>query len=344
MAKRIRLSDDAGVTFSTLPGNTGELRNEAGEIVDTIFGQDFNSTQPGLIGWSISSNALYKGFAGYVATIKRQGVSTVMTSESMTVTAGLEYQIDAIARQIWDRAVTLVINDDGAPVAEVDIESIDYLFGRVTFIPGYVVTGAITVTGAFFPTTDLCGANSFTLTQTAAGVDTTDMCLASGNGGYRIFDYGLKQVALEMSGFYSAIYGYLALLQGRTELIIEINPDGSNESVCRGFFRIVSESESGNVGDPEEQSISFQLSVPDEDLLYRPFTWNHAVTTTLNPSVRIALEAWENSDDITAQYLPDGTTGEGGIVLVTELSLTGGLEVMNEFSVQLQGSGPSAAV
>jgi len=344
MAKRIRLSDDSGTSWNTLPGNTGELRNEAGEIVDTIFGQDFQSTQPGLIGWSITSNALYKGFAGYVATLKRQGATTAMTDEAMSQTTGQEYQIDASARQIWDRSVTPTFEDNGVAVAVSNIESIDFLFGRVTFASGYVVTGPVTVTGSFFPTSDLCGANSFTLTQTAAGVDTTDMCLASGNGGFRIFDYGLKQLNLEMSGFYNGTYGYLADLRARNELIIELNPDGSNQSVARGFFRITAESESGNVGDPEEQSVTFQLSVPDEELLYKAFTWNHAVTSTLNEAVKIALTAWEESTVIDAQYLGNGTSGEEGNVIVTEITLAGGLEVMNEFSVQLQGSGTPSTV
>lgn len=345
MAKRIRLSDDSGTTYYTLPGNTGELRNEAGEIVDTIFGQDFQSTQPGLIGWSITSNALYKGFAGYVATIKRQGTTTAFTGESTTqVGATQTYQIDDATRQIWDRSVALSVLDNGGAVAAADIESIDYLFGRVTFDSGYSVTGPVTVTGSFFPTTDLCGANSFTLTQTAAGVDITDMCTAQGNQGHRVWDYGLKNVSMEMSGFYNLSYGYLAQLQSRSEWIIEINPDGGGESVARGFFRTTAQSQSGPVGEPEEESVTFKLSVPDDDLLETPFKWVQSGSTTLNQAVQIALTAWQDSVAIDAQYLGNGTAGEEGSVIVTEISLSGGLEAMNEFSVTLQGTGQTTTV
>ena len=339
MAKRIRLSSDGGTVFYTLPGNSGELRNEAGEIVDTVFGQEFQSTQPGLIGWSITSNALYKGFAGYVATIKRVGTSTAIVGGGMTLVTGKTYRITNAAHTIWDRNATLTVKDNAVTVAASNIESIDFLYGRVTFAAAYTVTGPVTVDFNYFPTTALCGANTFTLTQTAEAVDTTDMCLAQGNGGYRVFEYGLKSVGLEMSGFYNLAAGYLALLQSRAELIIEINPDGSNESVCRGFFRCTSEGLSGAVGNPEEESVSFALAVPDEELLYKPFRWSHTTTTTLNQAIRIALDAWETSDTIDAQYLPNGTTGVEGQVIVTEVSLTGGLEAMNEFSVQLQGLG-----
>ena len=65
VAKRVRLSDDAGSNWYTLPGSTAELRNEAGEIPDTVFGQVFASAEVGLIEGMITSNALYKGFAGY---------------------------------------------------------------------------------------------------------------------------------------------------------------------------------------------------------------------------------------------------------------------------------------
>lgn len=344
MAKRIRLSDDSGTTYYTLPGNTGELRNEAGEIVDTVFGQSFGSTQPGLIGWSITSNALYKGFAGYVATIKRQGTTTAFTTEAHSqVGATKTYQIDDATKQIWDRSVTFTVFDNAVDQT-AEVESIDYLFGRVTFKSSYTVTGPVTVTGSYFPTSDLCGANTFTLTQTAEGVDTTDMCTANGNGGYRVMDCGLKSVSLEMSGFYSLAYGYLAQLQARGEWIIEINPDGSDLSVCRGFFRTTAQSQSGPVGEPEEESISFQLNVPDDDLLETPFKWVHSGSTTLNQAVRIAIAAWQDGTTIDAQYLSNGTAGEGGSVVVTEISLSGGLEVMNEFAVTLQGTGATTTV
>ena len=67
MPKTVDLSDDNGVQWHSLPGGTGELTSEAASIDDTIFGQTYQSNQPGLIGWTVTANGLYKGFAGYVA-------------------------------------------------------------------------------------------------------------------------------------------------------------------------------------------------------------------------------------------------------------------------------------
>ncbi len=344
-AKRIRISSDGGTVYNTLPGNSAELRNEAGEIVDTIFGQPFSSSEAGLIGWSIATNALYKGFAGYVATIKRQGATTAMADEAMNQVAATQtYEVTDTTRQIWDTAVALSVLDNGVAVATTDIEDIDYLYGRVTFDAAYVVTGPVTVTGSFFPTIDLCGANSFTLTQTAEGIDETDMCLASSNGGYRIFDYGLRTVNMELSGFYRAIYGNLAQLQSRDVVVIELNPDGGGNTVARGFFRLTQQSQSGDVGALEEESLTYQLNVPDVNLLSTPFRWNHSAGTNLNQAVRDSMDAWEQGNELNVQYLHDGSNGQEGLAIVTEMSLTGGLEVMNEFSVTLQGTGISTPV
>lgn len=344
-AKRIRLSDDDGSTYSTLPGNSAELRNEAGEIVDTIFGQNFQSSESGLIGWTVSSNALYKGFAGYVATLKQQGTSTAMTDEAMSqVGSTSTYEIDDAAKNIFDRGTALTVSDDGSAVAASNIKEINYLFGTVTFIDSYTVTGAVTISGNFFPTASMCGANSFTLTQNAEGIDNTDLCKAQTNGGYREFEYGLRQVALELSGIYSAANGNLAKLTSRETYIIELNPDGSNDSVARGYFRMGSQGQSGNVGALEEEGISFVLNVPDDETVATPFAWSHTSTSTINAAIKMAIDAWEAGTFLKVQYLPDGSTGIEGDTVITEISLSGGLEAMNEFSVNLQGTGATSTV
>ncbi len=342
-AKRVRLSDDSGSTWYTLPGNAAELRNEAGEIVDTIFGQDFQSNEVGLIGWSITSNALYKGFAGYVCTIKIVGSATSAAAAAMSLVSGKTYQITNAAHRVWDRSAGVVVYDNAVDHTD-DVASIDYLFGRVTFASGYTVTGPVTVDIDWFATSAVGGAKGFTLTQTAEAVDNTDLATAQGNSGHRTFQYGLKTVSLETTGIYSSANANLSKLTGRGEYIIEINPDGGGDSLCRGFFRLTSQGQSGNVGELEEESLSWMLNVPDDDLLARPFGWLYSGSTTLNQAIQIAIDAWENSTIIDAQYLPNGTTGRSGDVLVTEVSLSGGLEVMNEFSVTLQGTGATAAV
>ncbi len=83
-AKSILLSAD-DITYYLLPGSSGELAKQAGSLDDTIFGQSFKSAQPGVIGWSITTDAVFKGYPGYVCSIKKPGTAVVMTTEACTL-------------------------------------------------------------------------------------------------------------------------------------------------------------------------------------------------------------------------------------------------------------------
>lgn len=342
--KRIRVSDDDGTTYYTMPGSTGEMSYESNDIDDTVFGQNFKSGQPGLVNWSISSNAYYKGFAGYVADIKKiSGTSTAMTNEACSLVSGKTYQVTNAAHRIMDHDTAIVVKDNSVTVSAANIESIDYLFGRVTFISSYSVTGPVTITNAYWTVASVAKGRSFTLTQTSEATQTTTFDEAQSNGACHTFDYGLKTVSLEVGGVFATSNDFQDLVAAREELVIEINPDGAGESVARGFFKAMSQKQSGNVGDLEEETIQFSLSVPAVDLMLRPFGWLHT-STTLTTAVQKALTAWEDETTLKVQYLPNGdlTGGKEGDCLITEISLSGGLEAMNEFSVTYQGTGAIA--
>ena len=167
--KRVDLSDDDGVTFELLPGNTGSFNEDAAAIEDTVFGADFGSEEIGLINWTVEAQAFYKGFAGYLAEIKQAGSTTSFTGESMTLVSGKTFKIDDAPREIFDRALAFTIFDNA--IAETDeVESINYLFGEITFKSSFSVTEPVTIDGSFFPTVNLGKANACTLTQTAANI------------------------------------------------------------------------------------------------------------------------------------------------------------------------------
>jgi hypothetical protein len=343
-AKRIRVSDDDGANFYTLPGNTGEYNNEAGQLDDTIFGQDFSSTQPGLNGWTVSANGLYKGFAGYLATIKKSGTPTTTTGEAMTLVSGKTYQVTNSAKRLMDRTVVPIVKDNAVDHTS-DVESYDYLNGTVTFKSAFTPTTPITMDYTYLPTAVVGCSNEFTLTQSANANDNTCMDTAQGNDGNRTFEYGLKTVSLQLNGIYKSANGFKDLLINRDELIIEINPDGTGKNVARGYFRAVTTGQSGDVGDLEAETITFNLSVPDDAGVVYPFHWYIAASSnTLNVGIQKCLAAWEASDLITVQYLADGTNGIQGDAVITDLTLKGGLEAMNEFTVNFQGSGETTDV
>lgn len=340
-AKTIQVSAD-GITYFTIPGNTGDFSAETNQLDDTLFGVDYSSTQPGLINWSVSANAMYRGFAGYVASVLRNGTSTGTTAEPMTqVGSTTTYRVTDATKRILDKDTTITFKDGGVAIAAAGIESIDYLFGTVTLVaaPG----GAVTFDGSFFPTASLGCSNSFSLTQTSDTTDTTCFETASVNGGFATYRPTLKTVELELNGFYRATNQFYDLLQSRDELVVELNPDGNDQSVARGYFKPVTNSQTGDVGGDESETISFRLSTPDGIV---PFKWVHQTTSTIPDAIKTLLDAWADGEEVYVRYLPEGADGEGrqGEAIVTDISLSQSVDGMSEFSVSLQGTSTAIAI
>lgn len=340
-AKRIQVSNDNGVTFSTLPGATGDMRRELATVGDTIFGQDYGSEDVSIGNWMVTANSFFKGVAGYQANVKKGGTPVVMTSEATALLTGKTYQITNVAHRLMDLATVTVVKD-GAVDQTANVLSIDYLNGTVTFKPTYTVTGAVTITGAYVPTTTIARSRSFTLTQTAAEIDDTDYETARANGGWRTYDPGLKTVRLEMGGIYDASQALQAELAARSVLYIEVNPNNDNNTIFRGFFKRTTLGQSGDVGALEENAAAFNLFVPDGALVERPFGWYFAAGSTLNVAVQKALAAWQNNTGLKVKYLPDGLAGFMGDAIVTEATLANAMDGLNEFRFTFRGSGTPA--
>jgi len=348
-AKKIQISTDGGSTWLDLPGSQGGFSSEAEEIDDTVLGQTFKSNDVGMQGWGISSDGIFKGFSGYLAELKQVGTPTAFTSEAMTLVSGKTYQIDDATKSIWDRSSSsMVIDDNASPVAAADIESIDYLFGRVTFVDSYTPSGSITADGEYFPTAAAGCSNSYNLTMSADAIDTSCFNTAQANDGTRTFDSGLRTVALELTGIYDASEAFKTMLTDRAEIIIEIDPAGDGSSVARGFFKLTTQGQQGAVGALEEETLNFTLSVPDETTnaaVDTPFSWQHTATT-LSPAIVAVLNSWLNElNTYQVRYLPSGAAGQSpldgvqGAFVATDVSLSGGLSNMNTFQMELQGTG-----
>ncbi len=346
MPKQVQISPDGGTTWNNLPGGNANFNAEAEGIEDTIFGQTFESQEVGLIQWGVSADGIFKGFAGYLADLLKVGTPTAMTNESMTVVTGKTFAIDDTAKEIWDRATGLTFEDGGTPITEADILSVDYLFGRVTFTGSYSVSGAITVaTGNYYPMVAIGSANGYSMTMSANAVDESDFETCQANGGYRVFEAGLRTVSLELQGIFNATEATLADLAARNELIVEIDPAGDGSSIARGFFKIMTTGQGGAVGAIEDETVNFQLSVPLDSKVEYVFNWRHT-STTLATSIQNLLTSWLTElNTYNIQYLPQGTAGQSpndgkeGDMVVTDLSLSGGLSNMNVFTVEVRGTG-----
>ena len=350
MAKLVQVSDDSGSNWYTLPGGEGDIVHNGAELNDTVFGKTFQSNETGLIGFSGNGTALYRGFAGYHADLKEiDGASAVFTTEACTLVSGKTFQIDDIAKRLWDKDMSpeLVVFDNAVDHT-ADVIEVDHLFGKITFAAAYSVTTPITITGKSFSTVALAKANSFTLGMTAEAVEDSDYVTVQANGGYRTFDPGLRGVALEVGGIYAIADAFRASLVARTTFLLEIDPVGDGLSICRGFFKLASAAQSGAVGALEDETVSFTLQVPFDDTIVKdpliPFGWQHLPTTTLSTAIQKMTEAWEAESQLDYRYLYDGTNGVSGTGVLTSLSLSGGIDAMNEFSMSFVGNGASVDV
>lgn len=346
MAKEIQISTDGGVTYLTLPGNTGELNREQATLDDTIFGSDFSSIQPGITSWTVSANGFYKGIPGYVATIKKSGTSTAATGESFTVDGGDAqlYHIDDTTKQVWDPSIDVVIFDNSVEVADADIDYLDYLFGSVRFADTYTPTGPITADLNYLPLSAFGKAQTFTLTQSADTEDVTTLDLAQANGGFTVFDYSQLSGELTTEGFWDTTNGIHDLITNRDLLVLELNPDGNADSVARGFFKVTTHGQSADAGATESESVTYSLFVPENPNTLnprRPLSWQHAAGSTLSPVIQNVLNAWLTKAKVDVKYFPEDPSGDGyeGQAVISDVSLEGGIGNMNDFTVDLQGSG-----
>ena len=349
MAKIINISNDGGSSYKNFPGSEGSYNADAEAASDTILVETYDSSEVGLISWTIGTNGIFKGFAGYLAEIKKIGAAVVADGEAMTLESGKTFGITDATKEVWDRSDTVVVYDNAVDKT-ADVLSIDYLFGRITFKDAYSVTTPITVDVSYFPVTQIGGGNSYTLGMTAATKDTSDYVATQANGGFRTFEAGLRSVTLEVGGIFNASEAAMADLAARTELIIEIDAAGDGSSIARGFFKLMNTGQSGSVGAVEDETTQFVLTVPQEDLMEFPFNWRHTATT-LHLSIQYAITSWLTElNTYDMQYLPTGAIGaspndgKSGDVVITDISLSGGLSDMNVFSITAQGTGAVTTV
>lgn len=332
---------DSSPTWRALPAPSGSFSKNGETLDDSIFGANFASIQMGLIDCSISSSALYRGFAGYVATIKKSGTSTSFTTEACSLVSGYTYQIDDTTKRCWDWTKTFTVYNDAVEVSS-SLYTIDFMHGKITFSGAGIPASAdaITVSGYYLPLTTFSSANDISMGMTANTTDQTSFASAQANGGYMSYGYGLKTVNLSLSGFYETSTGIFALLEAREPFVIEICPDGNAKSIARGVFMVTSQDQDGAVGDTETESVEFSSYVGEDvngDAI-TPFNWHHESDTTLSQAIQDVLYAWENNAYLWAQYLPDGTNGAQVKTLVTDCSFSTGVSAMATYAVNLQGT------
>ena len=344
--KRVSVSTDGGTTYRTLPGSAGDFREELATVTDTVFGQDYESQQVSVGQWNVSGNSFFKGVAGYNANIKQQGTPTTMTGEACSLVSGQQYQITNAAHRIISYFDSLTVLDNGVDHT-ANVASVDYLNGLINFATGYVVTGPVTVTGKYVPTTTVARARNLTLNATSTEKDTTVYETARANGGWRTFDYGLRNVNMQVGGVYNVTNGFSAAMAARNAIVIDVAPANDALTFFRGYFTFHNRGQAGNVGALEEETYQLGLWVPDGALVVRPFGWYFSATSTLNLAVQNTIASWQNKTIVNVKYQHDDAiagSGHTGQAIVTEATLSNSFDGQNEFKFGFRGVGAHTAV
>jgi len=167
-----------------------------------------------------------------------------------------QYQVTTAAKQIWDRSLVPTFYGNGTPIAASSVLAYDYLFGKVTF------TGAqstpITMDGKYMPMTLIGGAHGYSITQTADMLDDTDF----EDDGVRSRKYGILDASASLESWDIDEEALAVAMAAREALVLEIRPGGDSGTapICRGWFLVENESNSGGVADLAGKAIGFQLS------------------------------------------------------------------------------------
>jgi hypothetical protein len=336
-AKVVKVGPDLS-TLSTLPGSSGEISIETSENDNTIFGSVFSSTLPGVRDYTFSGNAWFRQTPGFQANVKKSGDPTAVTGVALSQEDGQTYIVDDLSQTPWDWNQSVDIRDDGSLVDPADIESIDYMFGRVTFVDTYTVTGNIEADASYLPLTAIAAANNISVTQNAESVSNSSFNDVQSANGFNTYRSGLKDVSIEVSGFDRTSNTFFDDLKSVEQFVIDVDWEGTGQTLCRGVFTVQSTSQSGDVGENEEFDASFSLFVPENVL---PFSWYFGPNTEATQGMQDIINAWINRTDLSFEYLPNGEGNKGfeGAVVVTDASIETSVDGIGELTLEGQGNG-----
>lgn len=166
---------------------------------------------------------------GYSSTLKITGSTTATTGEACSLVSGKTYQVDNTAKRIIDHTVAITVKDGGVAVSASDIDHLDYLFGKVTFVAGYTPSGPITMDYSYLPLVAVAETKQWKLSVKNKLIDKTSLDSA----GVKQFAAGLG----DASGSFGTLTlptasvgagALIALITSRTQAVVEINLGSGN--------------------------------------------------------------------------------------------------------------------
>lgn len=203
-----------------------------------------------------------QGYKG-VVSISTLGTPTVFTDEATNeIGSTNKHQIVATGKRLWTTEVAIVVKDAGSIVANANIEEINYLFGYVRLASTYTPTGAITVSGSYFPdTVEVEGVHEYSLSLSNDVLDDTDYKNAK-TSNTRSKIAGARDATMSMTLFFTNdttefIEGITA---GATYLVEWKSGDSVNDHTWRAFIVIESNEINGGIDGLEDESITLNIA------------------------------------------------------------------------------------
>lgn len=203
--------------------------------------------------------------AGYASHIYKEGTPTAMVGEALSLVTGKTYRITNRAKRLLDPTVAITVYDNASPVAASNIETIDLLLGKVTFVSGYTVVGAVTMDATYIPLTLVTTVRSFSF-DTDAGLaeNTTFVGSADPAYGYKTRQPTIGDYSLSFTLWDDVTAEFAANVSAGDRLVFVIGPgnDPLASDVEHFRARVIFESfgKSAEVGGLVEDSYSAQGS------------------------------------------------------------------------------------
>lgn len=188
--------------------------------------------------------------AGRKAQVKVSGTAVSFTDEATTSSDDQTYQITATTKRVWDRTVTITVEEDG--VATEESYTVNRLTGAITFDSVDALRGDVTVTGSYLPLSVVGEAFEYSWSGEGDNQDKT----AFGDDYIKRIQ-GLKDFTSSLSKFYVDSTFVDHLTDGAV-VVLEFYVDSSSAYDVRAWAICSSNEISASVDGLVEESIEFE--------------------------------------------------------------------------------------
>jgi hypothetical protein len=195
--------------------------------------------------------------SGHKIELNITGAAIALTDEACTEVSGTVFQITDTAKRVLDPTATFTVDVDAVPEPAANW-TLNRLTGTITFTSSQ--TGStVTIDGTgYLPLSAAGEANSISISNSANNADVTTFASAQASGGYVKRLQQLKDVSIEIGGFYVDETFFDDLVAGNL-VVVEFWTDyGNSDPDIRAWMLPSADNLSASADAPVEESLSFE--------------------------------------------------------------------------------------